>query len=293
MRCIPARAMTTVPGPSVAPSDASITFSAHSPSSRLESAAVYPTGMCSTIASGTGKSAGSSASSFVTAWGPPVDAPSTTSRTVEPSTAAAAVGISASFSACPRSPAAGDFARAAILTFSTSSVETSNSCSVASAVGLWTSSMAPACSAAMARSLCSSLVLTTTHRGAPGLPCRACSTPTPSRLGIRRSNVITSGASSPIFSSASSPSRAKPTTSISASDDRTSRNTLRAKAESSTISTRIRGTVTSFPSDRRTNRRVPRTKKGYRSAAATRRRRPRAGRRRGALRPGSPRRAQP
>ena len=53
-----------------------------------------------------------------------------------------------------------------------------------------------------------------------------------------RSSVTTSGFSSAIFSSASSPSRATPTTSRSVLTASVSRSTLRANAESSTTRTR-------------------------------------------------------
>ena len=97
-----------------------------------------------------------------------------------------------------------------------------------------------------------------------GRQARARSKPTPSRFGSRRSSGSRHRARARRSSrSASSPSRAIPTTSISGSAVKTSRTTFRAKAESSTTSTRMRRTGPVMPTafDRRTSRRALRRSK--------------------------------
>ena len=100
----------------------------------------------------------------------------------------------------------------AATTLATRSAPTSYRRGVASAVGFCTRSKAPACSASMA-DLALGFRDAHDHHARRPVPGSARSRPSPSRSGIMRSSVTTSGESSPIFSSASRPSEAVPTTS--------------------------------------------------------------------------------
>ena len=98
--------------------------------------------------------------------------------------------------------------------------------SVASAVGFWTKSMAPASSAASTCAPCSAAMLMRTM----AIGRRAICVRTkvrPSITGMFRSQVTTSGRSSSTRSSASAPSRAVPTTSMNGLRDSIWATTLR------------------------------------------------------------------
>src|SRR6185436_1910429 len=189
--------------------------------------------MCINIATGTGQSAGSCGTSTLSPCGPPVEMPMTTTS-IGPRAARRTAGC-AGCGARAAMLRRGD--RAAALTLSISSSAMSISRSVASAVGFCTKSIAPASSAA---STCSpdSAAMLMMMMGMGRRAICARTKDTPSITGMFRSEVTTSGRSSCTRPSASSPSRAVPTTSTKGLRPSICDTTLRTYAESSTTSTR-------------------------------------------------------
>ena len=158
---------------------------------------------------GTGKFAGRRGMTTLSACGPPVEVPISTISTRPLVATPGGIGGSALATGRPwRSGAC-----AAALTFSTSSSAMSSSLSVASAVGFCTKSMAPASRAASTASpawLATLMMMIGTGRRAICARTKS----VPSICGMFRSQVTTSGFSSATCSSASTPSRAVPTTSM-------------------------------------------------------------------------------
>ena len=229
---MPAGAIRTEPGSTASPSCASRTGMALRASSRSARDFVKPRGMCWTTRTAAGKPAGRPATTTWRAVGPPVEAATTThSAAGAPGTSRAPLRAGLG-RACTRAPPS---AR----TFATSS-----SARLSMLMGctddLSTKSMAPSSSPRSVTSAPSWVRVDISRTGTGCSAMRRSRVSRPPRRGILTSRVTTSGRSSRAFARPSSPSAAKPTTSMSSTVPSIRSMALRTNAESSTTRTRMR-----------------------------------------------------
>ena len=202
--------------------------------------------MCCAKSSGAQRSPGSSPSTCASAGGPPVEA---------------TIPITSTAPACASDAGSGRAANRCRRTTGTSAIRRIDSASLrpqarmSPEAGFAINSSAPAAIALndSSCSRCSLTELITSTRAGESAMIAAVA-PSPSRRGILTSMVITSGRSARAIETASTPSRASPTTEICGSSASSAESALRSVAESSATSTRI----TRAPFAARSPRSLPR-----------------------------------